>query len=182
VGGCVVTSAEEFPEEPVVPPVVIDTPDLPNGAIVAYNMNNDNELRLGITVRDENVTTDLEIQARLSVVGQPTPELICPLMPQIKSTGVPQRETFQLVVLRSQIRPGACTKVEFVVSPKFLRSCLDKPQFFGEPDRPDDVGRATYWIWEMSGNPAANPAAAQGIVTSCALLTRAPSTSMPTSQ
>ncbi|HET6333583.1 MAG TPA: hypothetical protein VFG30_10240 [Polyangiales bacterium] len=172
------TSAEEFPEETQVPPVVVDTPDLPIGSIVAFDLNNENELRLNITVRDDNIDDDLEIQARLSVVGQSMPEYVCDT--PIMKTQEPQRAQSPLIVDRSKIRPGACTKVEIAVSSRFARPCATNPELFGIPLREDDVGRATFWIWEMSGNPAANPTAAQGIVTSCALLTTAPSTSMPT--
>jgi hypothetical protein len=181
VGGCVVTSAEEFPEQTNVPPVVVDTPDLATGDILTFDPKNENELRLPITVRDDNLDDDVFIQARLTVLGQPMADFVCVEQP-ITPSGLPERAQFSLVVDRSMIRAGACTKVELAVSSKFFRGCRD-PIFFGQPQLENDVGHAKYWIWELSGNPAVNATAAQAIYTSCDTVTqRAPMTAMPTGQ
>jgi len=184
VGGCVVTSAEEFPEETNVPPVVVDTPGFANGSIITFDKNSGNELRLLITVRDENINDDVEIQARLSVLGQPTSQFICP--DKLPPGTQPVREQFPLVVERSKIQPGACTMVEVAVSSRFVRPCSTHPEYFGLPgNNENDVGHATFWIWDMTGNPLSDPAAAQALLGTCQTVTvtrAATPTAMPTGQ
>lgn len=180
VGGCLVTSEATFPEEVQVPPVVVDTPELWSGAIVEVDQTMDvNELRLGITVRDENVNDDLEVRARLSVLGNGYKDL-CPL-PTLFAVGEPQRPQYPLIVNPMELQRGACTQLEVWVSSRFAFPCGDPTRFSVEFTE-DDVAHATYWIWEVSGSPSTNPAAAQGIVTSCLTVPRAPATmpAMPT--
>jgi hypothetical protein len=174
-----VTSAEQFPEETKVPPVVLYTPDLPVGSIIAYDGSKENDLRLRITVRDANVDDDLVISARLSVVGQQVVDYVCPENTVMRS-GHPTRPQFDLVIDRSKIKPGACTLVDVAVSSKFYDACpteSDHGVLFGAPFADGDVARTRYWIWEMSGDPASNPSAAQGLVTTCLTMTLAPTTS-----
>jgi hypothetical protein len=158
-----VTSAEEFPEETPVPPAVLDTPALPVGSILAVDMNGISDLRLPITVRDENVDDVLELQARLSVVGEPPYEFICP-GDAIKANGTPTREEYDLIVLPQKLKKGACTKVEVVVSNHFAGTCTTN---FAAAVDPNDIAHANYWIWELSGRPSMNPGAAQDLLTSC---------------
>jgi len=179
VGACIVTSAEEFPEEPQVAPIVLDTPDLPVGSIVAFDQNSEPDLRLTITVRDDNIDDPMEIQARLSVVGQPPYDFYC------SETGIPPNGTttrqYELPLDPSRIKQGACSRVEVVVSSRFAgaRTCGTN---FGIPaNSDDDIARATYWIFEMSGDPASNPSAAQNLINSCqTVVTRAQSNTNPT--
>jgi hypothetical protein len=182
VGGCIVTSAEEFPEETQVPPVVLFTPDLPGGSTIAYDESKENGLRLGITVSDANVDDKLVISARLSVVGQQMVDFVCPEN-TVMLSGQPERPQFDLVIDRSKIKQGACTLVEVAVSSRFLDACpteSDRAPLFGAPFIDGDVARTQYSIWEMSGDPASNPGAAKAILTSCRTVTRAPTTSMTT--
>jgi hypothetical protein len=180
VGGCIVTSAEEFPEEVQVPPIVLDSPGLPIGAIVRYDQRNENGVRLRINIRDANVDDELQVQAELSVVGQSALEHVCPEVP-VGTTDQPDRMQFDLVIDRSKIRMGVCNKVDVYVSRDFAGNCTDNPKGIGLPqlDR-KDLGHALYWIWEISGEPGQNPNAAQDITSSCETTTLVSTTSMPT--
>jgi hypothetical protein len=156
-----VTSAEQFPEETQVPPIVLDTPALPIGSIL----------------RDDNLDDQLEVQAELSVVGQSMSERICPQLP-IAATGRANRDQFTLVIDRARIKQGACSKVDVYVSKEFRGSCTEDTQAFALPSTKGDLAHALFWIWEMSQDPTANPGAAQGITTTCQTVTHAPTTSM----
>jgi hypothetical protein len=144
---------------------VLDTQTLPLGSILTFDQRTDKDLRLDVTVRDENVEDVLEFQARLSVVGQPPYVFICP-DDKIATTGQVNR-MFQVVIDPQKLKPGACTKVEVVVSKRFAGNCM---QYFGLPDDPDDVAHANYWIWEVSSDPGMFPIAAQQLLTSCQTL------------
>lgn len=178
VGGCLVTSAEEFPEEAKVPPIVVDTAALPIGSIIAFDQMKENELALLITTSDANLDDELELRARLSVAGQ-NYESICG--PIITPSGEARREQARLAIQGPLVRKGVCSKLEVRVSSKFAIPCektMDDGGF-GVPADPEDLGIGTFWIWEMSGDPAANAAAAQNIVTSCQTLTRPTMTTPP---
>src|SRR5215510_8712592 len=52
LGGCIVTDAEEFPEEEQVPPIVLNTPDQPIGSIISYDASGtEPDVRLNLSVR-----------------------------------------------------------------------------------------------------------------------------------
>jgi hypothetical protein len=181
VGGCVVTSAEEFPEELQVPPVVLDTPGLPIGQIVAFNQKNENELRLGLTVRDANIDDVLQVHAKLTVVGQSAADsvYICPPI-DIGASTHPDRDQFELLIERAKIRMGACNKLDVYVSREFVGTCTQDTEAFALPSTRGDIGHGLFWIWEVSGDPVTNPGAAADIVNSCPTVTRAgTSTSVP---
>jgi hypothetical protein len=172
-----VTSAEEFPEEQQVPAVVLDTPALPIGTIFQFDLMRDNELRLGITVRDENIDDELEVQARLSVVGQPDYRYVCASL--IGPSAQPIREPVNVVVDRSKIREGACNTVDVFVSREFVGTCTQDTGAFDFPRAKGDVAHALYYIWETSGDPSQNANAARELVTTCPTQTRAGTTAMP---
>lgn len=157
-----------------MPPIVLDTPELAVGSIVTFDQTTDgNDLRLGITVRDDNVNDELRVRARLTVSGL-APSFLCP-GDTIFPSGEPQRPEYELILLPTDIRRGACTRVEVWVSSRFDAPCLEREKF-DLPLIPDDVARATFWVWEMSDNPTANAEAAKVIVNSCQTLPRAPAT------
>jgi hypothetical protein len=179
VGGCIVTSAEEFPEEQQVPPAVLDTPDLPIGTIIAYNQSMENEVRLGINVRDDNVDDVLQVQAKITVVGQTEYDLVCPQV-NINSSGTPDREQFELVIQRTQIRTGACNRVDVYVSRDFVGNCSEDRDLATRPRFRGDLAHGLYWVWETSGDPVSNGAAARDLVNSCQTIARTTTpTSMP---
>jgi hypothetical protein len=171
VGGCVVTSAEEFPEELQVPPVVLNTTGFPIGSILTFNQMTGTDLRLGITVRDDNIDDILQVQAALSVVGQPIPEYVCPI-PTIGTSGQPERDEFSLLIPRANIRAGACNRVDIYVSRDFSGDCTDT-RGFGYPRVRGDIATALYWVWETSADPVSNQSAASDIVNTCAVVTPA---------
>jgi hypothetical protein len=179
VGGCIVTSAEEFPEETQVPPVILGTPDLPLGAIMQFDHNRENELRLGITVSDDNIDDELEVHAELTVVGQSTTERVCP--PKIGAGSQPKRDQFPLVIPQAQIKIGACNTLQVFVSREFVGTCTEDVEAFKLPRRSrDDVAQAQFYIWEISADPASHPEAAQAIFTSCPVMTQRATGSMTT--
>jgi hypothetical protein len=185
VGGCVVTSAAEFPEEIPVPPVVLNTGDLAAGDIIAYDLRGGGDLPLRVTVKDDNVDDELVMRAKLSVSGQAMFEFVCPSL-TIKPSQEPQREQFNLVIPRAMIKPGACTRVEIFVSKRFVVECPPTSedaeifaQLFARPSDKGDVASAQYWIWELSGDPASMGNAAQALVTSCQTVTRSSAAPMP---
>lgn len=172
VGGCIVTSAEDFPDEPAVPPVVLNNTDLPLGSIVRVNkneMNEVNELRLGITVRDDNIDDELEVRVKLSVLQEPPYEFGCAgtISPGLEA----ERPQYSVILTPSRLRERLCTKVEIAVSSEFARECPpiddEDRSFFDRPLRKNDVARAQFWIWEMSGDPLSNPTEAQRLISSC---------------
>ena len=187
VGGCIVTSEAEFPEEQQVPPVVLDTPALPIGSIIAFDRK-DGEVRLTISVRDDNLEDTLEVQAELTVVGQPNPVRVC-AGPNVKINPSTEavREPFVLLIPGASVRPGACNKVTVFVSREFNGTCTDAEQRgFGVPALgKSDLAKAQFWIWEMSRDPVSNAEAAQDLVNTCqtTIITRsAATTSTPTDQ
>lgn len=182
VGGCIVTSEAEFPEEQQVPPVVLNTPDLPIGSVVDYDLRSQsNDVRLGISVRDDNLEDTLQVQAEITVVGQPTPNRVCPMI-DIMPSGNAVREQFGLVIDRAKIRQGACNRVEVFVSREFAGTCTDRNGFAVPQLGKGDLATAIFWIWEMSGDPLSNGDGALAITNTCMRVTRAATTtSMPMS-
>jgi hypothetical protein len=174
VGGCIVTSAEDFPDEPRVPPVILDTLEMPVGSILAFNRSVPGDLRIGITVRDDNVDDELEVRARLSVLGMAY-DFICP-MSKIPPTGEPQREKYEVPFVPSMIRPGECTKVEVFVSSGFAGECAPNADGFKLTSIRNDLAVANFWIWETSGQPQTDQRAAQILLQSCETISRAEGT------
>jgi hypothetical protein len=181
-GSCIVTNAEEFAEEVQVPPIVLNTPDQPIGSIIGYDASGtDPDVRLNISVRDDNIDDTLVVHAEVSVVGQPTTR-ICPTI-DIVPSGRPERAQFGLLIPRANIRPGACNQVMVYVSREFVGTCAD-PIGFGRPQRSrTDIATAMFWIWETRDNPTSNDKAALGVTSTCQVMTHADtSASMPTGQ
>lgn len=172
------TSPVEFPEEQPVPPVIQNTPGFPIGSILEFNKNSpDRDLRLPISVKDDNVNDMLEVRAQLSVVGQSPYSYECG-PDKIIAPGVePQRELFELVIDPNKLKDGACTLVEVYVSSEFAYGCDDQRQTFLVPSHKNDLASARFWIWETSGLVAGTQTAAQDLVTSCQTVTRAQASS-----
>jgi hypothetical protein len=117
------------------------------------------------------------------------PDYKCPEIP-IMGTGTLIRTT-SLLVDSKLFLPGSCSVVEFIVSAHFLRSCVKnpEPEFFdvtSSSDNDSALGRAYFWVWEVSNNPLADNAKAQQLLSSCPtmpyqMITPTPGTS-PTTQ
>lgn len=166
MGGCVVTSAEEFVEEPSAAPLIVDSPGLPLGSIIAFDRRSDHELRIGISVRDDNIEDVLQVHAEVVVAGDARRERIC-APTDIMPSGEALRERLDLMVEGAKIRPRVCNKLEVYVSRKFFGSCTNMPEAFTFPAPGESVARAQFLIWEVTDEPNANPSAATAIVTSC---------------
>ena len=172
------TSSEDFPDEALVPPIVLNEGDLPLGSIVTVDKTQGNELRLGITVRDDNIDDELEVRAKLSTLGEGAYDWICAgtIAPSLE----PKRKAFPVILVPSGLRDRLCTRVDIFVSAEFARDCppLDDEdrELFDRPLHRGDLARAQFWIWEMSGNPLSIPTAAQAIVSSCETRLRAQTT------
>lgn len=182
LGGCIVTSEATFPEEEQVPPVILNTPELPIGSVIGYDSSRSTqpEVRLGISVSDENIEDTLEVHTELSVVGQPTVERVCTMA--IQPSGRAERERIEILIPKSQIRVGACNQVTVFVSREFVGTCLD-PVGFGKPQLGrTDIATAQFQIWETSDSPQLNEKAALQITSTCPIMMRATTTSMPMGQ
>jgi hypothetical protein len=181
LGGCIVTNAEEFPEEQQVPPIMLDTPLVPIGSILAFDSRKDPEVRLPITVRDDNLDDTLLVHTQLTV-GQMRSRISSEdtdlrIIPSTEAV----REQFTVLINGTLIRQGACNKVEVFVSREFVGDCKRDPAAFTFPQNKGDVARATFWIWELSSDPMSSAEAALGVTTTCPLVTRTTSTASPTS-
>ncbi|HKU38652.1 MAG TPA: hypothetical protein VJR89_10910 [Polyangiales bacterium] len=160
------TSPEEFPEEVQVPPVFVDTPTLALGSIVTFKQTDGGDLRLPVTLRDDNVGDLLYVRAQLSVVGQQPYAFFCSDTDVVATTGEPNREPVDVVFASTELKPRACTLVELFASTEFVRKCDDKRAFTVSVDS-DDLATARMWVWEMSGDPSGSGPAAIDLVTSC---------------
>ena len=159
------TSEVELPPEITSPPVVLnENPLYPVGGIFKFNASVGNELRIRVQIRDEDTAETLKARWRVKSGTKPYTMFDCTENSEntISGTGLLVRE-FDLFIERLKLERGACNKVEFVVSPEFL-SC--KQQLFDVTVPEGNLGRATYWIWEMSGEPP-TPTESQILVNTC---------------
>jgi hypothetical protein len=176
-GGCLVTSSVEFEEEVNVPPAVLDTTDFQLGTIYEFDRLVARELRLDVTVRDENVSQDLELRARVSVDSSAAGRTaICPGQ-RIAPSGEPRRAATTLTLTESSIQRGACNQVEIFVSSQFFRECKDET--FDLTADEDDLASGVFWVWDLTGDPHTNPNRAQELLNSCQTKPPMPNTTPP---
>ena len=182
--GCLVTEQIIPPEEPNGPPVIISDPAVGTQIL----LNGMNELRIGLTVRNENTTEPLKVRFQLDSKNLPDPDerpldFPCPEVENvIAGTGPLFREEFPLRIPGMKFPRNACTKLTVAVSADFF-SCknLDPRLWnvttFSLQDDDDDGHRAlaTYYILEDSGNPLVNADAALRVLTTCPEPTKATS-------
>jgi len=167
--GCLVTDRIEFEVERNVPPVILDKPgtEYPIGEIVWIDRDPPvdpstapNEWSFDVTVRDENVRDELEARLRVRTDREPNPDFTPNQV--VQQTGAVNR-TFKVTVDLGQLRTNECHRVELVVSGSFLDR--SEPLFFDVAQPPEDIGEASWIVWEGNGNPT--PAEAQAILSSC---------------
>jgi hypothetical protein len=164
MSACLVTDQVELDPVPSTPPIVLAA-DIPLGSVIRVNTNQVNQVVIPLRIRDDNTQEILKPRFRITSGGK-TGTYACPELP-IPATGALIREDYQIVIDRTLLDKGACSEVDFVVSSTFL-SCDRHPGLFDVTvDDNDNLGRATFWIWETSTNPITDPMASRVLVGTC---------------
>jgi hypothetical protein len=172
--GCVVTNPVEFKDEVDVPPLILDDPSLPNGSIIKFekiegNVEGPKEIFIDLQVRDDNLEQRLYVRTRITKGDSSVILSSCPdaeLARQGQALSV-----YTLPIPQASLNPGECHKVEIAVSGGFT-GCyskndeLQRDRFDWVKD-PDDIARATYWVWEVGNDLLADPVRAQTLIKSC---------------
>jgi hypothetical protein len=178
-GACLVTDQVQLDPENTTPPIVLAA-DIPIGAIIRFNTSVGNgELRIPLRIRDEDTAEPLIPRWRIKsgtklVSASECPDKSMPEKSLITGTGELVRDDYEIVIERMQLERGACNQVEFVVSSAFLPPC-ERPEFFDAATKgEDDLGRAQFWVLEVSGDPLMT----QAQTSTCAALDRTPQTTM----
>jgi hypothetical protein len=166
VSGCLITNPVEFEQEEPQPPFILDVSrsDNPIGSILEINLDlNPSRIQIPVRIRDENLFQDLTARSRLVTVPIPEPEYGEGVL--IPEQGELMRD--EVFVEAGDIKRGECHLLELVVSGSFVPG--DDPELFDVVSEPDDIGRASWTIWEVSGDPLAETgaAAAQNLVKTC---------------
>jgi hypothetical protein len=167
-GGCLVTDNAQLEPVPKSPPIVLPTNMYPIGGLILVNAKMVNEVRIPVRVRYENTLEDgLRARFRINTGSKhgafacPDPEYVVPPNGQLI-------RDWDIVFGSTQLERGACSMVEFVVSTSFV-SCKQHPDAFDVTTGDDDeeLGRATFLIWETSNNPSTDPIASLALTNSC---------------
>lgn len=147
--GCLVTDDIDFPEEPDCPPSVHvpSTAEHQLGAVVPVELDGTGGGDAGVggaptfevQVRDCNVSEELEWVVRLNGVGIDGSRLLpTPAASMVRD--------FQLTVPRQEIQrlpSQGCYRLELRFSGDF--------NGVGEPEEPDDIGTAVWWLERPAG-------------------------------
>jgi hypothetical protein len=164
LSGCLVTDQFTLEPQPQTSPVILaGDPSYPIGGIIKFDASTTNMLRIPLQIRDENLTEPLKLRWRTKT----TAPVACPDLP-VTGSGMLLRDAL-LVINAPEFDPGSCTRVDVVVSAVFTDCNKRKdPQYFDFPttDDDNDVGLATFWVWEVGSDPI-SPSAAQKLVTTC---------------
>lgn len=175
LGGCLVTDSIEPPPEPNSPPVVT-SPSYSAGSVILFDKTkNPAALRIPIEVRDEDTTEPLKVRWRVITQQGIRLDYVCPEV-EITGTGTVLRDVANVDVPSADFNPGTCSVVELVVSANFIGDCMHDPEpslFDRTTNRTDNdaaLGRAFFWVWEVSTNPLADNAKAQQLLSSCPTL------------
>ncbi len=171
LSGCLVTNPVDFNDPVEIPPVIVDSAKLPNGSIVKVNVDDPgaNEIRLPVTIREDNVSRVLKVRTRITK-SDTTIEYTCP-EPELLPTGTNLR-SYDIVIDKTSLNRGECARVELVVSGSFgtcqIDQYVDLRFDFAQPT--DDIARATFWIWEVSGSALADAQSALRLANTCKLI------------
>ncbi|MDH5676479.1 MAG: hypothetical protein OEZ06_30445 [Myxococcales bacterium] len=173
LAGCLITEDLRFEEESDVPPVVLDVADTrtPIGSSFWVDFYSDTststELKIDVLVRDENVEQDLWARWRVTTKTRMTPDFQ-PL--PLPGDGVLKRD-LQITVSQGDFREGECHRLELVVSGSFLDP--EDPQRGKDPNlfdytiKADDLGYASWWIWEGTGAGTTEDSKKAALLASC---------------
>jgi hypothetical protein len=172
---CVVTDPVEFKDEVDVPPIIVDDPALPNGSIIKFEKveggaQEAKEIEIDLQIRDDNVQQALAVRTRITKADNTTILSICPDTPLARQ-GTPISD-YSLKIPQAYLNPGECARVEVVVSGHFGPCYTDNKKAndrfdLVSFDHPDDIARATYWVWEVGQNVLGDAKASQTLANSC---------------
>jgi hypothetical protein len=183
-GGCLVTDNAQLEPVPKSPPIVLAENMYPIGSVIRVNASVVNEVHIPLRVRYENTLEDgLKTRFRVNT-GTKIGAYACP-EPTLAPTGSLIRPT-EIVIYGTQLDKGSCSQVQFVVSTSFV-TCENRPNpaalfdvTTGEDD--EELGRATFFIWDTSTDPLTNGMSARALLDSCpAIDYSAPTTTPPPS-
>jgi hypothetical protein len=147
---------------------------IPLGSVIKFDVSRQNELTIPVQIRYENVTETLKARVRIVSGGakQPTASAFkCP-EPLIVANGTMRRE-WPIVIGRAELDPGVCSRIDFVVSADF-QDCMRHPDWFDattSSDNDEDLGRATFWVWDVSNDPLTSTNA-QALLNTCLAIDR----------
>lgn len=170
LSGCLVTDQIDLPAVPQSPPVV-SLKDYDDGEnLILFERSIEKELVVNLEIRDEDLTEPL--RARWRIVskerppGSPMREYSCP-EPLIPGTGSLKRD-HKLTIFSSSLAAGKCSRVDFIVSASF-KDCDGNDDWDDttQVDDDSDVGRLSFWIWDVSGQPLIMPDTALALTMSC---------------
>lgn len=160
----------EVKEEPQTPPIVLAASEISLASVIKFDASRQNELRIPVQIRNENTTEVLKVRMRIVTSGRTSEKFLCP-EPEVPPNNA-QRRDFQIVIAAGKFTLGTCHRIDFIVSGDF-QSCKKNSEWFdytyGDPD--EEVGRATFWVWEVSNEPL-NPANSQALLSTCPALDR----------
>lgn len=155
LSGCLVTDEIQFPQDVPYPPTIVGVPgaEFQIATIIWIDLKGhaQNEWKLPVRIRDDNVDQTLEARYRVLQPGEPSPRWA---RDEIAPSGSPVREDYEVKVRFGDLLPGECHRVELVVSGSFLRRTENK--FFDvlndEGEASGDIARASWTILE--GDPS----------------------------
>jgi hypothetical protein len=149
-GGCLVTDAITFDEEPNLPPIVLSKVGEPEiGSIVWIDKFAMPQWTLGVQVRDENLEQPLEAHWRIRTRDERSPRFHPLPVPSV--AGSPVRD-LDLFIDTAGLQDYECHRLELVVSGSFIEGLTDPDSFaFVRPEHLYDLAFASWWIWEGEG-------------------------------
>ncbi|MEY4582550.1 MAG: hypothetical protein RL701_7253 [Pseudomonadota bacterium] len=182
LSGCLVTDEIEAPPESYAAPQITSRYADGNTILFDLSTNGTRPLQIPLNISYENAQRTLKIRWRvrtqLNTNGLPL-EFQCP-----EEEIVPiARLGFPLNIATSRFAPSSCSLIDVAVSEEFL-DCTVFKNVFDIPARgtPDDVGRATFQVWETSDDPVQKATAAVMITSTCPREQYVPPTTAPIQQ
>ena len=151
--GCLVTDQIDLPPRAQTPPILSSTTPM-SGRLIRFDPAL-KELKLNIQIRDEDTTEVLRMRYRI-VSGNNPPRIPtsptelpykCPEDPIVGIPGMIERAPIELSIDSGFVR-GAC-------------------HITNNEDNESDVGRASYWVWALSGSAVPDKDMAQALLESC---------------
>jgi hypothetical protein len=172
--GCLVTDEIELPEVPQSPPVLSlrDYDASENLILFDRDASKLNELTVVLQIRDEDLTEPLRVRWRIVgkelPPGAPLKYYDCPER-EIPGTGSLLRP-YTLNVPAGNFARGKCSRVDVIVSSSFKMCKKDRDDGWDittQEDDAADIGRVSFWVWDISGMNLLETSTAQSLVASC---------------